>query len=427
MEINVFKFGGASVNSAEAVRNVARIVERYRMGNLVVVVSAMGKTTNALEHITNLWFHKKAKEVTAGLREVESFHTTIARSLFPDPGHPVFRQIEHELQLIRNMLSNLPRENFDMVYDQVVSSGELLSTRIIASYLNEFGLKTRWMDARKLVHTDATFRDARVDWRKTTASIRKIVLPVFSSDEKHHTIALTQGFIGRTKGKLTTTLGREGSDFTAAIFAYALEASQVVIWKDVPGLMNADPKIFKATKKLPSISYNEAIELAYYGAQVIHPKTIQPLQNKDIPLFIKSFLSPQRNGSLIHSGAMDDGKIPSFIFKFNQVLISISPRDFSFITENNLHFIFGLLTSNHIKVNLMQNSAISFSICVDHDERKINALLDALKENYLVRYNTGVHLITIRHYTPAAVNKVVNHKKIFLEQKSRSTIQMVVK
>ena len=319
-----------------------------------------------------------------------------------------------------------PRFSYDQEYDQVVSYGELLSTTIIHHFLRHAGIASYYLDVRKLILTDSNYREGRINWDETTKQIQNCLNPLLKMPGNK--VILTQGFLGSDAEGFTTTLGREGSDFTAAIFAFALATEEMIIWKDVPGLLNADPKYFSKTEKLARISYREAIELSYYGATIIHPKTIKPLQNKNIPLRIKSFVDPDSEGSLIHLNTTSDSLIPSFIFKVEQVLISISPRDFSFIDEQNLSEILGIFAQLSVRINLMQNSAISFSVCVDNNERRLKQLFKELGSKYEVRYNTGLELITIRHYDQATINRILEDKKtILLEMRTRTTAQLVVR
>jgi aspartate kinase len=425
--LKVFKFGGASVKDADSVRNVAAILKNHATEKLVVIVSAMGKTTNALEKALNAWYENDER-LNIFIQDVISYHQEIITVLFPDKKHPVYFKTDLLFGELEGHLNTPPVLNYDFDYDQVVSFGELISTTIIGEFLSSEGFNCQWFDVRELVRTDNTWREGKVVWETTELQIREQVSGFLDNSKESPAIALTQGFLGATIDGATTTLGREGSDYTAAIFAYALRANEMVIWKDVPGLLNADPKYFSVTEKLASISYREAIELSYYGATVIHPKTIKPLQNKDIPLRIKSFVHPQESGSLIHQNTSADSLIPSFIFKVNQVLISISPRDFSFIDEQSLSEILAVFATNSIHISLMQNSAISFSVCVDYNERRLTQLFEELGKDYKVRYNTGLELITIRHYDQATIDRVLEDgKTVLLEMRSRLTAQFVVR
>jgi aspartate kinase len=411
--MKVFKFGGASVKDAAGVRNLAEIVQAQGKQS-VVVVSAMGKTTNALERIVRAYVDEQASDLQTELKNLRTYHETIMQELGGD-----FQTVYQTLGGLDAYVKQAPTAPYDEIYDQIVSLGEVIATQIIATYMAQAGIPARWTDARQLVRTDATFREGRVDWETTSQKITDAI----------HTdiITITQGFIGQTGSPdRTTTLGREGSDYTAAIFAYCLNAESVTIWKDVPGVLNADPKWFDDTVLLEKLTYQDAIELAYYGATVIHPKTIKPLQNKGIPLYVRSFLKPDAPGTVI--GNFEKHlSIPSFIFKINQVLISLHPNDFSFIAEDNLSRIFGRFAQMGVKINLMQNTAISFSVVVDDNPDRLPALLDKLKQDFRVSYNDGLELITIRYYDQATIDRVLVHKKLLLEQKSRYTVQLVAK
>lgn len=421
--MKVFKFGGASVNSFQAVKNAAEIIKKYSDDNLLVVISAMGKTTNALEKLTNSYFYRKNDTLDI-LEEIRIFHFDIISQLFENKTNNIYEIIEDVFNQISFKIKSSPSEDFDYEYDQLVSFGEIISTLIVNNYLSFVEIENKWIDARKIIITDKNYREANVNWEITNEKINENIIEFF--DDKKPNIVVTQGFIGGTIDGNSVTLGREGSDYSAAIFAYCLNADEMIIWKDVEGVLNADPKYFENTQKLNAISYKEAIELAYYGASVIHPKTIKPLQNKQIPLFVKSFINPENSGTIISDTDKNDNLIPSYIFKQNQILISISPNDFSFINEHNLSEIFNIISNNRIKINLMQNSAISFSICIDNDERRVNKLIDILSKNYKVKYNKNLQLITIRHYNQNTIDFIVKNKKILLEQKSRVTAQIIV-
>lgn len=411
--MKVFKFGGASVKDAAGVRNLAAIVQNQGKQS-VVVVSAMGKTTNALERIVRAYVDRQNNDLVAELQSLRTYHDDIMQTLGGD-----FTAVRQTLAGLETYLTQTPAGSYDEIYDQIVSLGEVISTQIIAAYMIQQGIPARWADARRLVRTDATFREGRVDWDATGKAISASIVT--------DAITITQGFIGQTGSPdRTTTLGREGSDYTAAIFAYCLDAESVTIWKDVPGVLNADPKWFDDTVLLEKLTYQDAIELAYYGATVIHPKTIKPLQNKNIPLYVRSFLQPNAPGTVI--GTFDKHlSIPSFIFKINQVLISLHPNDFSFIAEDNLSRIFGRFAHLGVKINLMQNTAISFSVVVDNNPDRLPTLLEQLKQDFRVSYNDGLELITIRYYDQATIDRVLVHKKLLLEQKSRYTVQLVAK
>lgn len=421
--MNVFKFGGASVKDADAVRNVTEIIRLFEGKKLLIVVSAMGKTTNALEMVVDALWKQNRSVFEEKIAELKSFHFTIAGQLFPSHSHSVYQRINEVFHALENRYKDRIPDNYNYEYDQIVSLGEVISTLIVEAYIEVSGFASKWMDARRLIRTNNTFRDAEVDWKRTEELIRTTVLPTFEQTD----IIITQGFIGHTPELLTTTLGREGSDFTAGIFAYCLNAENVTIWKDVPGMLNADPKYFDNTVKLDKISFSEAIELSYYGASVIHPKTLKPLQNKDISLFVKSFVDPQAEGTEIQSSGEFDHLIPSFIFKVNQLLISFRTRDFSFIVESHLSDIFNRLSEIGAKINLMQNSALSFSILVDAQKVNIETILNTFQSDYEVRYNEGLELVTIRHYDQATIDRVTVEKEILLEQFSRQTARIVMK
>ena len=421
--MKVFKFGGASVNSADAVRNMARIVQMHLEAEpLLVVVSAMGKTTNLLEKLVPVENGEWKAESGKLRKQLEEYHRDIATALMPD-NMDVQRRIDTLLAALDERCATLPPdvEHYNYNYDQVVSHGELLSTAIIAEYLNTLGINTLWTDARQLVRTNTHYREGRVDWEATANSVK-----AECGTWNAYNVVLTQGFIGGTANGQTTTLGREGSDYSAAILAYCLAAESVTIWKDVPGFLNADPKFFKDTVKISQIPYNEAIELAYYGASVIHPKTVKPIQNKGIPLYIRSFITPESEGSSIGDYGTIVPETPLFIFKNDQILLSILPRDYSFIAEDNLQVIFGILSKIGIRVNLMQNSALSFSICIDNNPQLVKVLIAELKSMFRVRYNEDLQLITIRYYTQEVIDRIVAGRPILLEQRSRSTEQIIV-
>lgn len=420
--MKVYKFGGASVKNADGVRNLEKILRNHNsQERLVVVISAIGKTTNLLEQVLDAYYYDKSKllELTATLREN---HYTIVRELAMGDDSLIMNRLNEIFALLDKVLAGPHSGNFDYDYDRIVSFGEILSTTLISNYLNAVGVRNEWADARLLIRTDHNYREGKVDWENSARLIQEKVGKILQGDDTH--VVITQGFIGGTEEMLPTTLGREGSDYSAAIFAFVLEAESVTIWKDVPGLLNADPKFFPDAVKLEQIPYEEAIELAYYGASVIHPKTLKPLQNKQIPLFVKPFLHPEESGSRIDAGKMTE-HVPCYIFKTNQVLISIYPKDFSFIAVENLDEIFSIISKNKIKINLMQNSALSFSICCDNKVHKIEKLITDLSVKYKVKYNLNIELITIRHYTDDIVNKVIKDKDVLVEQRSRATVQLV--
>ncbi|MEP7169580.1 MAG: aspartate kinase, partial [Bacteroidota bacterium] len=397
--MKVFKFGGASVKDADAVKNAAAILQKFSNEKIVVVISAMGKTTNALEKVVNAYFYND-NDAHQLLNEVKEYHLKIMKELFSDETDKVFSDVNNFFTEVEWTLDEKPNRGYGFAYDQVVSAGELVSTKIISAYLNTSGIKNMWLDVRDCIRTDDTWREGKVEWEITLEKISATIPSLFT---KENNIVITQGFIGSTSENFTTTLGREGSDYTAAIMAHCMDAECVMIWKDVPGVLNADPKFFKEAQKLEKISYHDAIELAYYGASIIHPKTIKPLENKNITLYVKSFLNPESTGTSIDRDSLTKPLIPSFIFKTNQVLVSISAKDFSFIAEDNLSNIFGIFAKHGVKINLMQNSAISFSVCMDNDPFKIPALIDELKTQFKILYNEDLELYTIRHYFPSTI------------------------
>jgi aspartate kinase len=419
--MQVFKFGGASVKDADGVKNVAEVLKQFPNEKLCVVISAMGKTTNALERLTKAFFYitENAEEI---LEEIKQAHYAICKNLFTNPSHPIYTDLENTFVELHWAIEDEPTHGYDFEYDQIVSIGEVVSTKIVSAYLNDIGITNKWMDARGLIQTDNTYREGKVDFELTEALVKTQIEPQLNN----YRIVVTQGFIGGTSENFTTTLGREGSDYTASILAYCLNAENVTIWKDVPGVLNADPKWFTKTKKIDELTYQDAIELTYYGATVIHPKTIKPLQNKQIPLYVKSFLNPKESGTVIRDGE-NRLNIPSYIFKINQVLISIQPKDFSFIAEDNLSEIFELFSKHGVKINLMQLSAISFSVCCDDDAEKIKLLGAELQQTFKVLYNSNLELMTVRYYTPETIDLLTKNKLILLEQKSRFTVQMVMK
>ncbi len=416
--MKIFKFGGASVKNAEAVKNVVQILGSFKGEKIGVVVSAMGKTTNLLEKLVDEYVNDR--NPLAVIEESKAFHDQILNELFEDKSHVIFARVETLFGALEKRINTEPSSNYAYEYDQLVGYGELLSTTIVSAYINEKSGACEWLDARKLIRTNVTYKEAKIDWDTTHELVNGAVRNV----EAH--LFMTQGFLGHTNTGHATTLGREGSDFSAAILAHCLEAESVTIWKDVPGVLNADPKWFDNTQKLNHISFKEAIELSYYGATVIHPKTIQPLKNKNIPLFVKSFVKPEESGTVIHEDTSADSLIPSFIFKMKQVLISISPKDFSFMVEENLSEIFEHFASHRVKINLMQNSAISFSVSVD-ESPQVQKLIAKLRETYNVKYNDGLELVTIRHYDQETLDRVSTDKKILVEQKSRATARLIMK
>lgn len=415
IEMKVFKFGGASLKNASAIQNMASIVKAYAGSPLLVVVSAIGKTTNALEIILNMF--KKEENYHSEIQTLRNYHFEICDNLFNDPD-PVKRKIEAVLE---ELTENLQTPGaYDQVYDQVISLGEIISSVIVSHYLTQHGLPCQWLDARKYIITDTAFREGKVDWKKTEEHIHQL------NTDLQHTIILTQGFIGSNELGFTTTLGREGSDYTAAIFASCLHAESVTIWKDVPGVMSADPKRLPGAIVFDELPYTEAAEMTYYGASVIHPKTIKPLALKQIPLYVKSFDNHELPGTKIHECQIE--KLPPLIvFKDNQCLLSCRVTDYTFINEEQMSIIFNALADLDIKINVMQNSAISFSLCIDFRESKLNSLLDRLQPYFEVYYNTGLTLITIKNYDTATFEEYRKKPGILIEQSSRSTLQILIK
>lgn len=419
--MQVFKFGGASVKDVESIKNVSTILKKNTAEPTVVVISAMGKMTNKLEELAKAYFYKK-DTVSFIFEEVKHFHLNILNQLFPNTSAPVYNDIENVFVELLWALEEEPAYSYNFHYDQIVSQGEILGTKIISAYLNFSGVENKWLDVRDVIQTDNSYREGLVDYPLSESLIQSHLVPLL----KTCPLIVTQGFLGGTSENFTTTLGREGSDYTAALIAYFTDAKQVVIWKDVPGVLNADPKYFKNTKKIDELSYHDAIELTYFGASVIHPKTIKPLQNKNIPLYVKSFLKPDELGTIIRDSDKRN-TVTSYIFKVDQILLSIQPKDFSFIAEDNLSVIFSLFSKYQIRVNMMQNSAISFSVCVDNDTDKVEALLGDLQQQFKVLYNNKVQLMTIRNYDQDTIAKLSENKIILIEQRSRNTHQMVMK
>ena len=412
----VFKFGGTSIKDAHNIKRIAEILIKYASEDLVVVFSAMGKITNILEEVVENYIQKNG-QAEDKLQLVKDFHTHLLGELF-EPNHAIYNEVNNLFVEIEWVLEDEPNPNYAFNYDQIVSVGELLSTKIMSAYLNKNSFKNSWVDARDIIRTDNKYRNAKIDWEQTISSCKENInsFPI-----------ITQGFIGCTSENFTTTLGREGSDFTAAILAFSLDAEQVIIWKDVDGVLNADPRFFEEPEQLMSIPFEEAIELAYYGAKVMHPKTIQPLQKKSISLEVKSFLNPKKEGSIIGDFASIKPFVPSYIVKENQILISVADKHLSFIVEEHLSSIFSLFSNFGARVNMMQNSAVSFSFCIDNDSHKTPELLDALKKNFEVYFNENLIMYTIRHYNEDSISKLLINKELLLEQKSRHTIHLVVK
>lgn len=416
--MRVFKFGGASVKDADGIKNVFSLLQKVGYEDVLLVVSAMGKTTNALEVVIKNYL-EKSSELNASIQEVKKYHNQIVLELFDDENHEVFMDINDLFADLEYFIRSNKSPNYNFVYDQIISLGEIISTTILSHYMNHNGINTQWIDVRTYIKTDNTYRDANVDWDMTQKNISKIA--------KKKTLFITQGFVGSDENGFTTTLGREGSDYTAAIFAYCLNAESVTIWKDVPGVMNADPRYFENATLLNQISYREAIELAFYGASVIHPKTLQPLQKKEIPLYVKSFINPLLPGTSVSKGEDLDPQMPCFIVKKDQLLLSLSSIDFSFIMEENISEIFSLLHQYKIKVSVIQNSAISFSVCIEDKFGNFNQLKAILSKKFAVTYTENVSLYTIRHFDEKSAEVVQKNKTVLLRQISRETMQIVTK
>ena len=418
--MKVFKFGGASLKNAEGVKNVASILARFQNEQIVVVVSAMGKTTNALEDVINAHAKQtgKAQEFYHTFKEN---HYAIMRDLF-DANDEVFTAVNDVFVEGEWVLEEKPADNFDYMYDQIVCVGELVSSKIVWAYLNKIGLKTSWLDARDVVATDNTYREGWVIWDKTKANALKTVPPLFAQGH----LVITQGFIGSTSENFTTTLGREGSDYSAAIFSYCLDAESMSIWKDVPGVLNADPRLFDNAIKLDRLSYREAIEMTYYGASVIHPKTIKPLQNKSIPMFVKSFLDPDAPGTEISSDN-EDTYPPIVVLEKNQALLHISTNDYSFVAEHHMAHLFSKLADLRIFVNMMQNTAISFTICVSNAPDRLEKFIKLVSDEFKVKMEEDLELITVRHYTQETIDNLKKGKIVLFEERIRNTMQMVVR
>ena len=411
---SIYKFGGSSLKNATNIKLVTKIISENKEDDMVIVFSAMGKVTNMLEEVVNSYFNKQ-KKVRNLLKKVRDFHVSLANQLF-NKNDKVFNEINNLIVEIEWVIDDAPTDNYSYYYDQIVAIGELLSTKIMSAFLHKNDIINHWTDIRDIIRTDDSYRNAKIHWNDTMR---------FACKNLKSGIVVTQGFIGSTSENNTTTLGREGSDFTAAILAYCLNAKKVIIWKDVPGLMNADPAIFDQTQLFTHISYDEAIELAFFGAKVIHPKTIQPLKKKLIPLEIKSFYNSNEKGTIISKTSNQNIDVESYIVKENQILISISARDLTFIVENHISQIFSILSKNLVEVNLMQNSAVSFSVCVDNDKFKIPKTINELNSFFRVVYNDNLILYTIKNYNKRSLEKLVNKNNIILQQKSRTTLQLI--
>ena len=416
--MRIFKFGGASVKDSSAVQNLFSILNQKGFDKTLVVISAMGKTTNAFELVVKNYFENK-DELQYSINQIFEFHNQVALDLFSKQNHEIHMEIKLIFENLKGFLKRNKSPNYSFVYDQVVPFGELLSTKIISAYLNFKGIKSNWIDSRDLIKTDSNYRDADLDWNVTQKNILNKI------DQK--LLNITQGFIGSNKNNFNTTLGREGSDYSAAIYAYCLNANSLTIWKDVPGVLNADPRVFQNPVLLEYISYTEAIELAFYGASVIHPKTLQPLQKKEIPLYVKSFLKPERAGTAISRGVKIKPEIPCFIVKRNLNLLKLSTLDFSFIVEENISEIFQILHENKMKVDLIQNSAISFSVCVYDKFDRLKELISILKATFKVESMKNVSLFTIRHFNETSSQEILKNNELLLEQRTDDILQLIVR
>ena len=420
--MKIFKFGGASLQNYSRIQLVMDILQTTPHRPLVVVVSAMGKTTNALEKVVEYGYHQQVDLALQMLDDIVARHVEIVHEIFPDGNVHLMQQIQAQADLIRNMLTDSCTYSYDAWYDQVVSTGEILSSLIISACMQQLHMPHSWIDARTIIHTDARYREAELNWTQTRQAITEKLIPMLQQTG----CVLTQGFIGRAPDGSTTTLGREGSDYTAAILGNILNAESVTIWKDVPGLQNADPKLIPNTRTIPEISYREVIEMAYYGAQVIHPRTIQPLQQKNIPLLVKCFLDKQLPGTRIHQQIPDEPLPPIIVWKKNQVWVEFTTRDFSFVTEHRISKLYDVFHQLHIKINLMQNGAISFSCCMDHQPEKLNRLIHDLQHDFDIQYREGMELLTIRHPQNGWHQEMIRDYLVWVEQRSPNTLQMVI-
>lgn len=418
--MKVFKFGGASVKDAPSVRNVHQIISRFNDKPLVVVISAMGKTTNKLEALVNAYYDKQPTEPL--LEDLRTCHGDIAKELFGNAVEPILKEIDNTLVEIEWALDDPEGLDRHFQYDQIVSIGEMLSTKIISAYLKHMGLANSWVDARDLIRTDNNYQDAKIEWETTEQMTNARIAEAM----KDASVVITQGFIGGTSENFTTTLGREGSDFTAAILAYCLKAESVTIWKDVPGVLNADPKYYDNTVLIPEMSFFDAMELAYFGTSVIHPKTIKPLQNANIPLYVRSFVDPDAPGTVV-SNKENLKIVPSFIVKPNQVLVSITPKDYSFVTEVHFTNIYTVLSDIRMKANCAQNSAVNFSFSTNNDPVKLKALQERLSEEYEVDLIEDAELVTIRYYDDETIARTTKGMKVLLDHRTATSAQLVVK
>ncbi len=418
--MKVFKFGGFAVSSAANIKNLVKIINMNSTDQLLIIVSAMGKTTDALEKLCAAYI-KSREEAIPLLQEIKDFHEQIIAGLFELKEHPVYDEVANTFIEIEWMLEDEPHPDYDFNYDQIVSIGELVSSKIIAAYLTECHISTKWIDARSYIHTDNSYREGIIDWDKTSASIQSL------KDQFKNQIIISQGFIGGTSENFTTTLGREGSDYSAAVFASCIQAESLTVWKDVPGIMNADPALFSSAQKYEELPYSEALELAYYGANIIHPKTIKPLQNVGIPLFVKPFLKPEESGTRIDQSAKLNTDIQAIILKKNQILLTISTRDFSYMDEMHLSGLLKSFGEAHIKLNMLQLSALSVSVCLDQDAGKLKRVTDMFQDKLLFSATEGLELLTVIYFKEDETKKLIEGKTVVMEQFSKKTAQLVMK
>jgi len=416
--MQILKFGGASVRDADGVRNLEKVLQHVGTEKTLIVISAMGKTTNALEKVIEHYFNSK-HELQSSIQDVKKYHNGILLELFENESHEVFKVVTALFRELSEFFDRNKSPDYSFVYDQTIGFGELISTTIVSYYLNHKGVKNKWLDVRELIKTNSYYRNAKVEWALTQSKISEAI------DEK--ALNITQGFLGSDDNNFTTTLGREGSDYTAAIFAFCLNAKSVTIWKDVPGVLNADPRFFENPTLLDSLSYEEAIELSYYGASVIHPKTLQPLQQKEIPLYVKCFLEPKNKGTKVGKSLDLSPNVPCYILRKDQILITVSSLDFSYIVEENISHIFKLLLLYKMKVRSIQNSAISFSVCIENSYNHLEPLILQLKAKYNVRLDKAVDLYTIRHYTTDAIEEIQKNKTVLMKQITPKTVQIITK
>ena len=416
--MQILKFGGASVRDADGVRNLEKVLQHVGTEKTLIVISAMGKTTNALEKVIEHYFNSK-HELQSSIQDVKKYHNGILLELFENESHEVFKVVTALFRELSEFFYRNKSPDYSFVYDQTIGFGELISTTIVSYYLNHKGVKNKWLDVRELIKTNSYYRNAKVEWALTQSKISEAI------DEK--ALHITQGFLGSDGNNFTTTLGREGSDYTAAIFAFCLNAKSVTIWKDVPGVLNADPRFFENPTLLDSLSYEEAIELSYYGASVIHPKTLQQLQQKEIPLYVKCFLEPKNKGTKVGKSLDLSPNVPCYILRKDQILITVSSLDFSYIVEENISHIFKLLHLYKMKVRSIQNSAISFSVCIENSYNHLEPLILQLKAKYNVRLDKAVDLYTIRHYTTDAIEEIQKNKTVLMKQITPKTVQIITK